>query len=435
MRELFVCHASSGEKSRNSFNNQVAEQAFVQTSDKKAPWLSDGVWPSCVHKDLPFIRTRVSGVIPPDDAWDLVGGARQRDQTSDTLVIDSLRLTRIACPLPSWPWLGRQHYYTPYLSISLLSIHFHFTTWIAMKFTVVLPLAALTAAFVLPDEQVLGNIAIEDHHEHTSVSGWLEAAESTTSDALSSLREHVEELTESSKKAWGKVSCHAKSLLDDAFDKASDSADIFGDRMSEAAADVESWLEDNEDIDVFGGHHGGRHGRRPRKPPHHHKPNQTVFELIAGSKYTTKLAKLVSEYPDLVEALNSTKANYTVFAPTDKVSCTAHFCQRPSANTSQAFEKIPEKAPKPSKEQLKAILSYHVLPGFYPAGRVLSSHTAPTLLKGEHLSSEPEPQRVAFKITLRGLTVNFYSRIIAINIFGTNGVIHGVDSLLLPPPK
>lgn len=188
-----------------------------------------------------------------------------------------------------------------------------------MKFTAVLPLAALTAAFVLPDEQVLGNIAIEDHHEHTSVGGWLEAAESTTSDALSSLKEHIQELTESSKKTWGKVSCHAKSLLDDAFDKAGDAADIFGDRMSEAAADVESWLEDNEDIDVFGGHHGGRHGRRPHKPPHHHKPNQTVFELIAGSKYTTKLAKLVSEYPDLVEALNSTKANYTVFAPTDKV--------------------------------------------------------------------------------------------------------------------
>jgi len=33
------------------------------------------------------------------------------------------------------------------------------------------------------------------------------------------------------------------------------------------------------------------------------------------------------------------------------------------------------------------------------------------------------------------LTVNFYSRIVAVNIFGTNGVIHGVDSILLPPFK
>ncbi|KAK4508007.1 hypothetical protein PRZ48_001742 [Zasmidium cellare] len=284
-----------------------------------------------------------------------------------------------------------------------------------MKFTIVLPLAALTTAFVLPDEQVLGGLAIEDHHEQTSVvDSWLEAAESTKNDALSSLKGHIQEVTESSKKTWNKVHCHAKSVLDDAFDKAGDAADIFGDRMSEAAADVESWVEENKDIDVF----GGRHGRRPHHPPHHHKPNETVYQLIAGSKYTTKLAKLISEYDDLVEALNSTKANYTIFAPTDK-----------------AFEKIPEKAPKPSKEQLKAILSYHVLPGFYPAGRVLSTHTAPTLLKAEHLSDEEEPQRVTFKLSLRGLTVNFYSRIVAINIFGTNGVIHGVDSIILPPPS
>ena len=66
-------------------------------------------------------------------------------------------------------------------------------------------------------------------------------------------------------------------------------------------------------------HHGppehGRPGKGPHHPPHHHKPNMTVYQLIAGSKYTTKLAKLISEYDDLVEALNSTKANYTVFAP------------------------------------------------------------------------------------------------------------------------
>jgi len=33
------------------------------------------------------------------------------------------------------------------------------------------------------------------------------------------------------------------------------------------------------------------------------------------------------------------------------------------------------------------------------------------------------------------LTVNFYAKVVAINIFGTNGVIHGIDSFLLPPPK
>lgn len=185
-----------------------------------------------------------------------------------------------------------------------------------MKLTNVLPLAALTTAFVLPPEQVLSELAIEDHHEHTSViDSWLEAAENTKDEALSSLREHYQEVTETSKKAWEKVHCHANSVLDDAFEKANDAANIFGDKMSEAADDAQSWLEDTGEIDI----EGDRHGRRPHRPPHHHKPNETVYQLIAGSKYTTKLAKLISEYDDLVEALNSTKANYTIFAPTDKV--------------------------------------------------------------------------------------------------------------------
>ncbi|KAI9869183.1 MAG: hypothetical protein M1830_005457 [Pleopsidium flavum] len=142
----------------------------------------------------------------------------------------------------------------------------------------------------------------------------------------------------------------------------------------------------------------------------------TVYQLIAESKYTTKLAKLISEYDDLVQLLNGTAANYTVFAPIDS-----------------AFEKVPEDAPKPSKELLKKVLTYHVSSEYYPAGRVLVTHTIPTLLRGEELGGEP--QRLSTNIGLRGLTVNFYSRIVAVDIFGTNGVIHGVDSLIIPPPK
>jgi len=33
------------------------------------------------------------------------------------------------------------------------------------------------------------------------------------------------------------------------------------------------------------------------------------------------------------------------------------------------------------------------------------------------------------------LTVNFYSRIVAVDILASNGVIHGVDSIILPPPE
>lgn len=165
--------------------------------------------------------------------------------------------------------------------------------------------------------------------------------------------------------------------------------------------------------------HRGPPGRRPpghRKPPHHHKSNRTIYELISKSKYTTKLAKLIDEFPEFVEALNGTAHNYTLFAPTDK-----------------AFEKIPKHAPKPSKEMLKTLLKYHASKEFFPAGRVLVSKTIPTALKEEAIGGFP--QRLSTQVGLRGLTVNFYAKVVAVNIFGTNGVIHGVNSLLLPPLK
>ena len=39
--------------------------------------------------------------------------------------------------------------------------------------------------------------------------------------------------------------------------------------------------------------------------------------MIASSKYTTKFAKLLGDYPDLVKKLNSTKSNY-VCSPNDQ---------------------------------------------------------------------------------------------------------------------
>ncbi|RMZ83738.1 hypothetical protein DV738_g912, partial [Chaetothyriales sp. CBS 135597] len=171
--------------------------------------------------------------------------------------------------------------------------------------------------------------------------------------------------------------------------------------------------------------HGGpphrepRH-KRPRQPPQHGKPNETVYELISKNKHTSRLAAAINEFPDLVELLNGTKANYTLFAPTN-----------------EAFEKIPKRAPKPPKEFLKKLLTYHVSPDFYPVGRVFSSRTIPTALDAEFLSTKDHKvqQRLSTQIAFKGLTVNFYSHIVAVDIFGINGVIHAIDSILLPPPK
>merc|ERR1711881_545202 len=163
-------------------------------------------------------------------------------------------------------------------------------------------------------------------------------------------------------------------------------------------------------------HHGPPHHKKPHHPPHHGKPNKTIYELISESKYTTQLAKLINNDTELVEVLNSTKANFTLFAPTD-----------------HAFSKIPEHAPKPSKEFIRKVLLYHVSPGLYPAGRLLFSHTVPTLFNETLLGDKP--QRLAAKLSLKGVHINFYSKVVAVNIPATNGIIHGVDSLLIPPPS
>lgn len=297
-----------------------------------------------------------------------------------------------------------------------------------MKFSHVLPLAAISTAFVLPPDEVLNQIAIEDNHRGNS---FYDDVAATKDNIIEGFKKHFDEVSETSKQVFDDATEKSRNALDEAFNYAEDTANSFGNKMEGAAFDMSSWLQSSSDDTVYDvldhdddhhgpPHHGPDHGgrRRPHHPPHHGKPNLTVYELIAKSKYTTKLAKLINEYDDLVEALNSTKANYTIFAPTDK-----------------AFEKIPDHAPKPSKEQIKKLLEYHVVPAFYPAGRVLVSHTFPTLLKVDSLGEEPLPQRLSRNIGIRGLTLNFYARVVAIDIFGTNGVIHGLDSLLLPPPN
>ncbi len=264
-----------------------------------------------------------------------------------------------------------------------------------MRFSRVVPFIPLASALVITEAEVFENIDKSNRHiENAKLSG--------------------EELLD-----------NAQNVLDDVVHKVKHGAQDAYSRFHDASANIESWLEGSleDSIDAFGGgdehppHHGPPHHGGPHHRPHHGdcKPNRTVYELINESKYTTKLAALINKYDDLVETLNSTKANYTIFAPTD-----------------EAFEKIPDHGKHPSKEVLKDILLYHVSPDFYPAGRVLHSYTIPTLFEPEKLGHK---QRLTVRVTLRGPTINFYSRLVAVNIFGTNGVIHGVNSILVPPPK
>jgi len=289
-----------------------------------------------------------------------------------------------------------------------------------MRALSVLSVVAVATALVIPDQQTLESLSLESP-EPVPHPFW----------------DHVidpESIWEDLEEKFTKAAKCAKHKLDEAVDAVQETAVTYGYGFEDAFAG-DAWLDtadydqDPNDKPPHHGpphhgppHHGPPHGGPPKKnphhppPPHHGPPNQTVYELISKSKHTTKLAKAIDEFPDLVELLNGTAANYTLFAPTDR-----------------AFEKIPKHAPKPPKEFLKKLLTYHISPHFYPVGRLLVSRTVPTALEAEAIGGNP--QRLTTNIGLRGLTINFYSRVVAANIFATNGVIYGIDSILLPPPK
>ncbi|KAG8629602.1 hypothetical protein KVT40_003467 [Elsinoe batatas] len=293
-----------------------------------------------------------------------------------------------------------------------------------MRFLQLAPLVPLASAFVVPNQEVFQEIATSTRDEVRQKTSW-------TQDIFESSKGDAANVVDSIKSKASSLQSSAASTMDEVLASSHD----FGRSLTEEVFDALSWMSNRLD-DMYeaekllnrpppdhghdGDHERPPHGRPPHKKPHqpHGPPNQTVYQLIASSKYTTKLAAAINEFPDLVEALNGTKANYTVFAPTDA-----------------AFDKIPKDAPKPSKEILKKILSYHVSDSFYPAGRVLVTHTIPTLFTGEELAEKPVPQRLSVNIGIRGLTLNFYSRVVGVNFFGTNGVVHGIDSLLIPPPR
>lgn len=146
-----------------------------------------------------------------------------------------------------------------------------------------------------------------------------------------------------------------------------------------------------------------------KKPPRHHdphhghgKPNLTIYQMIAESKYTTKFAELINEHEDIVGLLNSTdnKYNLTVFAPMDG-----------------AFDKIPEHHKKPDADTIRKVILYHIVKDEYPAGRVLSVDTIPTALDEIELGGPGgRPQRLRVSLGLKGVTFNFYSHLRAANI-------------------
>ncbi|KAH1297919.1 hypothetical protein KXV81_006194 [Aspergillus fumigatus] len=287
-----------------------------------------------------------------------------------------------------------------------------------MKLYCLWPVLSLCAAIVIPDEQVLSNIAKPDTNKNSvdkDSTSLLSSIESSVKDAANDFRNALDEALELASDA-----VTTQRLQSGAFEAASWITNSF-----DHPTDAEYLPQDLKQLPQY------LHPRPPF-PPHHPSFNKTIYELIKSSKYTTILAKIIDEDDELVQFLNSTDANHTFFAPTN-----------------EAFSKIPHHCPgrdhdhdgdddhkhhKVPKEVIRAIFHYHVAPGRYSAADVFHSHTVPTTLNESALGHDL-PQRLAVRVGWKGLTLNYYSHIVAADIGATNGIIHGINAILIPPPE
>ncbi len=110
---------------------------------------------------------------------------------------------------------------------------------------------------------------------------------------------------------------------------------------------------------------------------------------------------------DLVDTLNS-DGPFTVFAPTDEA-----FAALPPGVLDALL--LPE-----NKDVLAKILTYHVVPGTVLAADVTDGEVATV-----------EGQNVTLS-TADGVTVNG-AKVVQADIVASNGVIHVIDAVILPP--
>ncbi|MEY3175933.1 MAG: hypothetical protein RLZZ436_3847 [Planctomycetota bacterium] len=137
-----------------------------------------------------------------------------------------------------------------------------------------------------------------------------------------------------------------------------------------------------------------------------HQVGDIVDTAVGAGKFNTLVAAVKAA--GLVETLKG-EGPFTVFAPTD-----------------EAFAKLPkgtvEDLLKPeNKEKLVAILTYHVVPGKVMAADVVKLKSAKTV----------QGQEVAIAVNGGAVTVDG-ARVVKTDIGCSNGVIHVIDSVILP---
>ena len=139
-----------------------------------------------------------------------------------------------------------------------------------------------------------------------------------------------------------------------------------------------------------------------------HSKKDIVDVAVANGNFNTLAAALKAA--GLVGVLKG-EGPFTVFAPTD-----------------EAFAKLPEGTVesllKPENiEQLKAVLTYHVVSGKVMAADVVKLSTATTVNGAD----------VKISVVDKAVKLNDGSTVVLTDVNASNGVIHVIDTVILPP--
>ena len=136
------------------------------------------------------------------------------------------------------------------------------------------------------------------------------------------------------------------------------------------------------------------------------KPGDIVDVAVTAGQFDTLAAALTAA--DLVDTLKS-DGPFTVFAPTDEA-----FAALPEGTVKSLLE--PE-----NRDQLVAILTYHVVPGKVSAADVVGLSEATTV----------NGSTIAIKVADNKVRIND-ATVVATDIAASNGVIHVIDTVILP---
>lgn len=139
------------------------------------------------------------------------------------------------------------------------------------------------------------------------------------------------------------------------------------------------------------------------------KAADIVDTAVSAGQFKTLVAAVTAA--GLVDTLKS-KGPFTVFAPTD-----AAFAKLPAGTVESLLK--PE-----NKSKLVAILTYHVVPGKVMSADIVGKKLSVATVQGGKINVN----------AMSGVMIND-AKVVSADIAASNGVIHVIDKVILPPQE